>query len=152
MSADRRIAALRRLAASTTFPGERESALKKAAELEARGKPNPFAEKGDLLGSMRTIFDPVPENGEPLEVDTDPLTGAWPETAYQRYWARRTGNNVYVHAQVRVDTTMFDFAMHDLEELFKTVQAQRMRDIASAFGVSVDDLRSTDDGYEVDVP
>ncbi len=34
---DRRIALLRRLAASTTFKGEREAALAKAAELEARG-------------------------------------------------------------------------------------------------------------------
>ncbi len=38
---DSRIAHLRRLAASTTFEGEREAALAKAAELEARPVPPP---------------------------------------------------------------------------------------------------------------
>lgn len=36
---DRRVAMLRRLAASTTFDGERDAALAKAAELEARAAP-----------------------------------------------------------------------------------------------------------------
>lgn len=162
---DPRIAALRRLAASTTFAGERESALKKAAELEAREPaPPPLSgtndwdnfraragvEQSDIADYLRKR-----ERGVPSAVAEAEMRAAQEarrhETAYQRYWARRTAPPTEVYVHVDVDTTLFDFAVNDIQELFKVVQAQHMRDIASAFGVPVEDIRSTPNGYEVDV-
>lgn len=125
----RRLESLKRLAARTTFKGERDAALAKIAELEAKQQDEPilsgtnnwdvpyrpvgFGDLEEMLRSMyygRRASEPVDvsapvRNGEVPEVDVEPgetYTDPWGDFGNGVTWTvRNNGNGVFVTFRTR---------------------------------------------------